>query len=330
MVTTVTNTARLDGSVYARIEPDRFRDFRDPSVMPFPTYADVLVRYGGYDAVLSAHATYAELMQGHPGFDGGMVPPPLEGGTELGVRTEYGCELWLTGVSGWDTTPWEAVLTRPALTDGQWLNGVGSGGKEITLTGVMVGAKAALVQARSSVAATLASKPRTGWLSIQEQNKETRIAVAVNGEARMEYVGENSVEFELTFQAVDAGTAGGGVFREAGERSIDLGVGAQTVVNNGVVSTPPTVRLSGANTGTVVEFSNGERLELLADVAAGTTLLVDCRNHSVYVRYSGGTREAARWMVDVNAWPLLPVGESTVELSGSTSGKVTMNVTDLY
>lgn len=331
----------LHGCPWIDLAPLNFIVPSGPKPILFRTWDEVTQRFPTWDAMQAAVATWDSLMQGHPGYDGGAPSLPAGTGATFGVTTYDGCEWWVTNVEGLlDSAPWEASTVRPATQDGEWLKSVSAAGRAITIEGTVIApSRLTLERAVRQAMACLATPPRTGWLRYRDSAGDAwRLPVVLTEKVRVKATGDHSFDVQINVKGVDIRTAGAGVHLESDESPapVDLlpwnsEVGIEV---GGYVPSWPTITVTGrVAAGAVVTFpSLGDgvpvTVKLLREVAAGQTLRIDCRRRRVVLERVGAS-EPVRGAVEVNRWPLMPVGPATVKASGTGTGHVSITVTDL-
>lgn len=331
----------LHGSPFLELTPLNFIAPSGPKPVLFESWDALGEAFTTWDGLEAAAASWSAVMQGHPGYDGGAPSLPAGTGVAFGVTTYDGAEWWPTQVEGLlGSAPWEATMIRPATQDGEWLQSVGSGGRTITIEGtVLAPDRAVLERAFRQAAACFATPPRTGWLRYRDIfDQQWRMPVVLTEPVRVKPVGDCAFDVQITVKGVDVGTAGAGVHFESENPQTPVNLlpwGDQIpVVLAGYVPSWPVVTVRGpVDAGAVVTFPpTGDgvpvTLKVLPAVTSGQTLRIDCRRRRVVLERIGAS-DPLRGAVEVNRWPVLPIGPSTVTATGSGAGHITINLTDL-
>lgn len=316
------------------LRPQVFSEPGGELPVAFRDFNALAAGFDSFDALASntEYPTFDSLMVGHPGYPGG--PPLLPGGTGVtwGVVDE-GAEWWVTDAEGLDDSPeWVASMVEPAGGSGSWLDSVRARGRDITITGVLIGVGATeaeqvanLRRAKMKAAAALAVPPHTGrlWYDGRE------LSVAMNGRTRIKHTGTTSVEVQMTLRGFDSGTPGAGAFYEGETLFESLTWGATTsVVVDGAIPTPPSVLVAGPVPANTIIDVGTVTLTVTGDIPNGSLLTIDCRSRRVLL--DGVPR---RDLVALTAWPLLTVGANEVKATRGatgTTGKVSISATALF
>lgn len=331
----------LHGSPFLELAPLNFISPTGPKPILYRSWDELAEAFTTWDALEAAVANWDALMQGHPGYDGGTPALPAGTGIAFGVTTFDGVEWWPTEVDGiLGSPPWEVSTVRPATQDGDWLKSVSSGGRTVTIEGTAIApSRITLERAYRQASSCLATPPRTGWLRYRDEaGAQWRLPVVLSEAIKVKPTGDFTFDVQITVKGVDINTPGAGVHFESENTQTPVDLlpwGSDVALNlGGYVPSWPTVTVRGpVNAGAIITFpSLGDGvpvyLKLLTTVGAGQTLRIDCRRRRVVLERVGAS-EPLRGAVEVNRWPILPVGPSTAKATGTGSGHVSINLTDL-
>jgi hypothetical protein len=131
---------------------------------------------------------------------------------------------------------------------------------------------------------------------------------------------------QMALRGVDIGTPGAGVYLEAESPLVTQVVLQDTpILIPGMIPTPPIIRVRGpVEAGAVITLGEWV-ITLPGEVLEAQTITIDCRQR--YVDVNGAPD---RSVIDLNGWPLLPVGAVNVQATYTGGGMVTMEATGLW